>query len=113
MVDGKKLMGWLKYFPNSTTEFPPKYKLDVFRIIQEIVQNAIKHSSATKFLIKIKVHNQQATILTGDNGNGFEYSKVSKGKGLENILNRIVYMNGEFKMCSILNKGTVMVIKIS
>lgn len=87
-------------------------KLVIFRITQEITQNVCKHAKATTFNIKIKYYQNFITIILGDNGIGFEYCKVAKGKGLDNIKNRTIFVKGKLKMISAPQKGTIFIINI-
>lgn len=87
-------------------------KLNLFRIIQEIIQNVIKHASATNFKIKIKIDENYIKLFTIDDGLGFEYSKIGTGKGLENIMNRVTLVNGKIKLFSKYKKGTIFAIYI-
>jgi len=109
-------------FNNTTIEFTLKYltqisiaknlELQSFRIIQEIVQNVIKHSKATIFVLKIRVNRGYLTISTGDNGKGFDHINVPRGEGLNNIVNRVILLNGSIKLHSKLGFGTIYIIKM-
>lgn len=103
----------LKYSQEPTVVISYDKKLSIFRIIQEIAQNVCKHASAKNFKIKLKILTSKIVLITADNGNGFEYSKLSTGKGLENIKNRVYLMNGEIKVRTKYKKGTVFLIVIS
>lgn len=75
----------------------------VFRIIQELITNNIKHSKATKTTLEISLENDNLKINYLDNGIGSSENK--KGNGLKNITDRIVLMNGTFNIKSEENKG--------
>lgn len=87
-------------------------KLNIFRIIQEISQNVCKHSSASNYNIKIKIYKTELYLITSDNGKGFEYSQISTGMGLDNIKNRVAFLNGKIKIYSKYNYGTLFAISI-
>jgi PAS domain S-box-containing protein len=74
------------------------HKLTIFRIIQEALNNAIKHAKATKVEIavsKIRVNSKKTAVVTiTDNGIGFNPDQIKKGAGLKNIQNRIYLING-------------------
>lgn len=72
-------------------------EIHLYRIIQEIVHNCIKHSGASN--IEISINQANGLLLLGikDNGKGFEYAKIIKdndGLGLKNILSRVELMQG-------------------
>lgn len=69
-------------------------KLAVFRIVQEALNNALKHSKAKKVLITLKRRSDIAEMTITDDGIGFNIETVKKGAGLKNIQNRIYLVNG-------------------
>jgi signal transduction histidine kinase len=61
--------------------------LNLYRICQEIINNAFKYSNATE--LKISIHsNEKVTIVIADNGNGFDLNEKPEGFGLKNINDR-------------------------
>lgn len=81
----------------------------LFRIIQECLQNVIKHSQATKATVCLCYLPQQLNIDIIDNGKGFNQEKehhMSSGMGLHNIFNRAKIIGGEAKINSVITKGT-------
>ncbi|WP_405411729.1 sensor histidine kinase [Maribacter sp. Asnod1-A12] len=90
-------------------------ELSLFRTIQEIVANAIKHAEATKLSIQISQYEDNLNIIIEDNGKGFDRSKIDKSKtgmGLTNIEKRIEHLEGNFTIDSVLGKGTSILIDI-
>jgi signal transduction histidine kinase len=84
---------------------PPKilseYELMLYRIIQELSQNAIKHSKATKLLVQLNYRENMLSITVEDNGIGFaERSTRSGGIGLKNIRSRVLSLNGNMEINS-------------
>lgn len=63
-------------------------KLTVFRIVQEQMNNIIKHASAKNVWIKIKIKNQRLTMQVKDDGVGFDAEMKRDGVGLKNIKSR-------------------------
>ncbi len=85
----------------------------LFRVLQEIVNNIIKHSQATKVNIQIIRHDQELTLMVEDNGIGFDISKIkSDGIGLKNIQSRIEFLNGTVDFDSQPQKGTTVIIEV-
>lgn len=89
-------------------------ELTIFRIIQELISNAIKHADATTVTIQLTDHNDTLNIIVEDNGKGFKFSKEykNKGIGLTNIEKRIENLEGNFTIDSILGKGTTILIDL-
>jgi signal transduction histidine kinase len=76
------------HFKNSTNEFNlrPESTLNLFRIIQEVINNTSKHSGARNFYIENCVNGFE--IVLKDDGKGFDLEKAERGYGLNNIINR-------------------------
>ena len=90
-------------------------ELSIFRMVQELVANAIKHAEATKVNIQLTQHEDTLNIIVEDNGKGFDRSKLDKNKsgmGLTNIEKRVEHLEGNFTVDSIVGKGTAILIDI-
>lgn len=86
----------------------------LYRAIQEIVTNIIKHSKANKIGIQLIRHDKEISVLIDDNGIGFDTSKINEfeGIGLKNIISRIEFVNGTVNFDSTPGKGTTVVIDV-
>ena len=95
-------------YKNDFSKITKSLEISIFRIIQEFVNNSIKHSEATEVIIDLESKSNKITLNLKDNGTGFNINNldINKGAGLKNIQNRINYFRGEIKMNSIINKGT-------
>ena len=83
-------------------------KINYYRIVQEGLQNIIKYAQATLVEVDIKLVNDILNLRISDNGKGFKNGKlVKKGIGLKNIESRAKKLNGNFKINSLINKGTI------
>lgn len=71
-----------------------KFKLNVFRIIQEQLNNILKHAEATKVIIKLLQNEKEIRLVISDNGSGFNAGVKQKGIGIDNIKSRIEAYNG-------------------
>lgn len=71
--------------------------LIVFRIVQELLSNSIKHSRAEEINVHINSFEDLMNIIYEDNGIGFQYDPVQSGLGLDNIDSRIRSVNGTLK----------------
>ena len=81
-------------------EIPNDIALPLFRVVQEAVSNAIKHSNADTFTITCELDEARLQLWITDNGDGFDYKKVKRGFGLNSMKNRIDAINGTFNMSS-------------
>ncbi|MBB5644485.1 PAS domain-containing protein [Pedobacter cryoconitis] len=86
---------------DSTADFlGTDVQLYIFRMIQELINNCIKHAKATKAEIKVRLHRNQVFIRVADNGIGFN-SCIEQaghiGSGLSGIKNRVYLLNGQVK----------------
>ena len=87
--------------------FDSKNELAVFRVIQELLNNAIKHSGANLIHINIRFSKNYLAVLLADNGNGFDLQeKRMNGLGLKNLESRTQLLDAEFRMKSEPDKGT-------
>ena len=77
--------------------FDPSKEIVAYRIIQELVTNAIKHARATYLLVQLTREEQLVTITVEDNGCGFDPKTLSRssGSGWRNIQHRIEFLNGK------------------
>jgi len=77
--------------------FNKEQESSIFRILQECLNNVIKHSGADKGTVLVKVNDGTLMITIGDNGRGFNVERMrneSKGFGLRNTHNRIILLRG-------------------
>jgi len=89
-------------------------KLTVYRIIQELINNALKHAKATEILVQFIHDKDKIGITVEDDGIGFDQSKINQenGLGLTNLRNRVNFLNGKMDVSSIVNEGTSVNIQI-
>ncbi|MCT4581482.1 MAG: ATP-binding protein [Flavobacteriales bacterium] len=80
-------------------------KLNLYRILQELITNCIKHAQADMLYIQYRVSRQYICLRVEDNGVGFK-STEKKGAGLQNIEVRSQLLRGSYRMVSTVNKGT-------
>ncbi|WP_175404118.1 sensor histidine kinase [Mucilaginibacter sp. PPCGB 2223] len=91
------------------TENNPNIDLIVFRILQEILNNIIKHAKATRIVVKLDRKEEKLQLRIGDNGVGFDMDNLPSGNvgmGLHNILKRAAIVGGEVVIDSGKGKGT-------
>jgi two-component system, NarL family, sensor histidine kinase DegS len=98
---------------------PQKIENNVFRIIQEAINNAIKYSSATRIDVSLQHSDNLVVITVKDNGKGFDEKLVEKrsvniesGRGFFNMYERTEYINGSLDVKSEPGKGTTIVLTV-
>ena len=87
----------------------------LFRVLQEVVNNIIKHAKASEVSIQLIKHEKELTLLVEDNGVGFNVEKTLnefEGIGLKNIQSRVAFLNGYVLFDSFPGKGTTVTIEI-
>ncbi|WP_299336118.1 sensor histidine kinase [uncultured Psychroserpens sp.] len=85
----------------SEVQLSKKAEVNVFRIIQELVFNAIKHAEADEISVQISSRDNQVQITVEDDGKGFDSNaKQTEGIGLSNIQSRIDYLNANLDVVS-------------
>ena len=88
-----------------------KWQLSVYRIIQELLTNAIKHSEASQILLQCTFKNGLLLIEIEDNGKGFDPKSISRNMGLNNIETRVSYLGGKMEISSEKGVGTTITIE--
>ena len=87
--------------------------INSYRIIQESINNALKHAKATKVSVEVLCQNQFVEIIIKDNGIGFNEATTNLGNGLSNLKKRAKELNGEILVTSQLKEGTTVVLKFN
>lgn len=98
------------YPENAIDDLDEIKKLNIYRILQELLHNISKHAKATEVELSINRHHNDMNIIVADNGVGFDIYK--KGIGLKNIEERLKIISGEMNIQSEMNKGTSVIIDI-
>ncbi|MBL7705170.1 MAG: hypothetical protein JNM21_06430 [Taibaiella sp.] len=92
---------------------PKDAVLSIFRIIQELIQNIIKHAQATNVLVQISNLDEDGiTITVEDNGKGFDLLHKGNGIGISNIKSRVHLLHGKFDLRSDIGKGCSVFIEL-
>ncbi len=84
--------------------------INIYRIVQEGINNAIKHAQANQISVKIQQLHNRVKIIIEDNGKGFDVDSTPKGNGLSNIKKRLEDISGVLSIVSSPNKGTQLII---
>ena len=92
--------------------FNESEEISVYRIIQESLNNVIKHSNAANAMVKIKRTESQILVTIADNGKGFDTANLNSGLGLVGLKERAQLLNAEFLIESKIGKGTAIQVEI-
>jgi len=87
----------------------------LYRVINELINNTLKHSQATNLSLELKIVNENIEAMYSDDGKGFDVEtslKKNAGMGMRNMLSRIESLNGSILIESQLNKGMSVKIKL-
>ena len=90
----------------------PLKALNIYRIIQEALNNAGKYSQASMVTVRIEHSENRLRVTVTDNGKGFDPEQINEGYGLKNMRKRAQEMNSEFNLSSELQKGTIISVDI-
>jgi len=93
------------HFYDLKHEFSSIQKINVFRILQEFLQNSHKHGRAKKVTIDIFERNEQIEIYLEDNGTGFDVSTMISGIGTNSVKSRVNMLGGQITMNSEIGKS--------
>lgn len=87
----------------------------IYRIVQELVNNIVKHAAAIHIYVQLAYHGDHLTISVEDDGKGFDVKEIddSSGMGWSNIRNRVDYLKGTLDVQSENNKGTTIQIDLN
>lgn len=102
-------------FINSGFDLRLSYEkeIEIYRIIQELVTNAIKHANAKELVIQFVADEENLSITIEDDGIGFDINKVKKeGMGLHNIYKRTTKIKGKYSIDSSPGSGSTFVFEI-
>lgn len=89
--------------------------INIYRMVQEIIHNTIKHAGASELVILLQTEKNRLTLSAQDNGIGFNYNTTMKdntGLGLRSLLNRANMLHAEFTINSQPGLGTQYLFKI-
>ena len=90
-----------------------EFKLNTYRILQEQLNNILKHAKATKVVIKLLQNKKSVKLIISDNGIGFDTGKKMNGIGIANIKSRAASYNGAADFISQPGSGCVLIATFS
>ncbi len=89
-------------------QLSPTSTVMVYRIVQELTHNVLKHAAATNLLLQAMQNDGRLTLILEDNGKGFHVQEAfkKKGLGLTSIQSRVKFLQGEIEWDSVEGQGT-------
>ncbi|MDB5252182.1 MAG: hypothetical protein JWP27_1351 [Flaviaesturariibacter sp.] len=105
----------IQYHADEIPYISEQKTINLYRILQEVVHNTIKHAGATSLHISISLQKNNIVLSTSDNGAGFDYDRklaTDAGIGLTSLKSRVEIMNGQFYLESKKGKGTSYIFQI-
>lgn len=98
---------------NNERRIPSDYEVAVFRLVQESVNNALKHGKPNLIIVKLEWLCDEINVVVKDNGVGFDTESVREGSfGIIGMRERIDLLKGSMKISSSIGKGTTILMKI-
>jgi two-component system, NarL family, sensor kinase len=97
------------------TRIEKSTEIIIYRIIQELLNNIMKHAAATEVMVQLIKEEGRFSIIVEDNGKGFDTAllKNNKGAGLTSIRSRVDYLKGQLDIHSEQGKGTLVTIEFN
>ncbi|HVS95661.1 MAG TPA: PAS domain S-box protein [Puia sp.] len=87
-------------------------KLTLFRIVQEQLNNIVKHARATRVLIRLSLEGRYIVLTVADNGVGFDAGRHRRGVGITNIISRAELFSGRVEISSSPGEGCVLTVSL-
>ena len=93
---------------NIPKDLSKEISLCLFRVLQEALQNAVKHSGSRNFQVSFRVESNEIYLTVRDSGNGFDLAEAMRGRGLglTSMKERLKMVNGNLSIDSQLQSGT-------
>ena len=92
---------------------PPYFGRHIIMLFKEAMTNAAKYSKCTRVDFSLSIKGNIISIEVKDNGEGFNFEKIKKGKGLNNMEYRAQQMKGKIQINPVKEKGTQIELKLS
>ncbi|MDF9794770.1 two-component system NarL family sensor kinase [Catalinimonas alkaloidigena] len=91
-----------------------KVEINLYRIIQELMNNIIKHAQATEVMIQLTQQGEDLNLLVEDNGIGFDLQQAQKkgGLGMKSLQSRVSYVDGTLEIDTVPGRGTSVLIYV-
>jgi signal transduction histidine kinase len=100
-------------YTGQSLRFNTKFESYLYRIVQELVSNTLKHSKASSIDLNLTIDSNELTMIYEDNGSGFKVDEVKYGIGLKGINKRLEELGGNLEIDSSAGNGSIFIIKLS
>ena len=88
------------------------HEIMLYRVVQELVQNAIKHARPSSIIVQLSRHNGSLSLVVEDDGVGFNPETATNGLGLQSLTSRVEFLNGTIEIISAPGTGTTVSIDV-
>ena len=99
------------HFTNLELRAPPPVEISVYRVVQELLNNVMKHAHATEVEVHVARENGRLEVSVEDNGQGFDPTLLATeplaGIGLAGVRNRVALLGGKLAISSQVGRGTI------
>nr|WP_269448602.1 sensor histidine kinase [Metabacillus kandeliae] len=114
--NGKTKIDFQSLGEGEERRLPPRFEVALFRLAQEAVTNALKHSEASEITVKVEVSSENVNLAVRDNGKGFEMKEIktkkNKSFGLLGMKERVELLDGKMTIDSKIGLGTFIMIQV-
>ena len=102
------------HLTDEDVSFTPDKSISIFRIFQESLTNAARHSGATEINISLNIQNGWLTLIITDNGRGITEAEIEKSSslGILGMKERVLILGGIWKIKGVYDKGTTITIQV-
>ncbi|MBU0763974.1 MAG: sensor histidine kinase [Bacteroidetes bacterium] len=111
-ITGSGKMNAVFFSTLSDERLNSKLELGIYRIAQELINNAVKYSMAEKIMVQLIKYESSILFMVEDNGKGFDSGKKPGGIGLVNIRTRVNTLEGTFSLDTLPGKGVTATVEI-
>lgn len=113
-VNESKLLTVQFKYSEDTPRFEQSVEIALYRVVQEVLNNMIKHAQAKKIHIELQYVNNKVNLVMSDDGKGFDTNTINRSKGIgwKNIFSRLSLIDGKIDINSAPGKGTTVNIDV-
>ena len=107
----QKILNFTSDASLSASRLTMEQRKNFYLFFKEVINNAAKYSDAKKICVSIVQKNNYVEMNIIDDGKGFDTTKIFNGNGMNTLKKRAEELNGDFKITSHINEGTVAQLK--
>lgn len=99
-------------FPDSPMRLDPQLEVQLYRVLQELTNNIVKHAEASQVEVSFTLHPDELNLIVADNGKGFDPAAVKNGLGQRTVRERVAPFGGTVRVESAPGNGTTATVVI-